>query len=592
MKNLTKITAMLLCAAIAGGMVTAMPVNAETETTVTQTAGSVRDYTLDELMQMDAAQLDALSDFYAIGNCGYALAAEITAQDQQLELASGRECFFVKLDSPELADRMYSTTIVTDDKGEYTGESVLSYFDTAELLGIPRAIIENIEEGEAKGYVHVTVNLNHYGDACKTYILTLAKLIASENTADAFGMSIAGGRPIVQGTGIPGAHDDVIATSYGTVPPVTGTKPPAHTGTHAGTTRTTVGTTVTGSSTQNPNDTHTTVTESEDIGMLPAEQDTRTVFMERVAGWQNAKLEDCVILGDQLLTPDKPYRISRIRFTPFCVYTRDGSAPDKAEILAKWKEMLLANGYPENAGMWDFYDCELTASDDGGYFVKVPQDAYANVSLADCLKTMPDVQRITAQFGYRTDDRPNTAPNFSFHFTVDGLNMPQPDDFPELEGVRIAGDVPLPLMQTESDWSLTIPSRAYADYFAAAKYLQTLDFVHDLQLTYMPTELGDGSDDAKILEPDMTVLFERAEDAAGGAVTSTTRQETARESANGDLTLDGKTDVSDAVLLARFLAADANAKVSDQGLANADADGSGSITSEDLTKILLIIARR
>ena len=98
--------------------------------------------------------------------------------------------------------------------------------------------------------------------------------------------------------------------------------------------------------------------------------------------------------------------------------------------------------------------------------------------------------------------------------------------------------------------------------------------------------------DAKLLEPDMTVLFERAEDAAGGAVTSTTRQETARESANGDLTLDGKTDVSDAVLLARFLAADANAKVSDQGLANADADGSGSITSEDLTKILFIIARR
>ena len=56
MKNLTKITAMLLCAAIAGGMVTAMPVTAETETTVTETAGSVRDYTLDELMQMDAAQ--------------------------------------------------------------------------------------------------------------------------------------------------------------------------------------------------------------------------------------------------------------------------------------------------------------------------------------------------------------------------------------------------------------------------------------------------------------------------------------------------------------------------------------------------------
>ena len=39
--------------------------------------------------------------------------------------------------------------------------------------------------------------------------------------------------------------------------------------------------------------------------------------------------------------------ISRIRFTPFCVYTRDGSAPDKAEILAKWKEMLQNSKFNE-----------------------------------------------------------------------------------------------------------------------------------------------------------------------------------------------------------------------------------------------------
>ena len=60
----------------------------------------------------------------------------------------------------------------------------------------------------------------------------------------------------------------------------------------------------------------------------------------------------------------------------------------------------------------------------------------------------------------------------------------------------------------------------------------------------------------------------------------------------GDLTLDGKADVSDAVLLARYLASDAEAAVNDQGLANADIDGNGSVRDADLTALLMRIAKK
>ena len=59
----------------------------------------------------------------------------------------------------------------------------------------------------------------------------------------------------------------------------------------------------------------------------------------------------------------------------------------------------------------------------------------------------------------------------------------------------------------------------------------------------------------------------------------------------GDVTLDGSIDVSDAVLLARYLNSDANAKVKDVGLANADADKNGTVDGEDINKILMYIAK-
>ena len=511
MKLRNRLTALLTGTALLGGMLTAVPVTAA-ETP----ADSVRSCTLDALMAMDEAQINALPDFsyYAVAS-DYAEAVKETENFHEGELKLGKERFFVKLTDPALADYLYLYAVVADDSsGEMLDYPVLSWAEAENLLGIPAAYMEDVTEGESRGYLYVTVDLTAYGqeNACKTYILTEAKLRANENIADVYGTGLGGGKPV--------SDERTVVI-------------PAETDTTA------------------------------------AAQDGKTVFLERIAGWQNAALSDCVILGeDTLLTPDKPYQISRVRFTPYSVSLRSSGTIDPETVKARWKEMLLAAGYPENAGMWDYYTCEITETD-GGYQIKVPQDAYAGITLADCLMTFPDVQRIQAQFGYLTNDRPNQPSGFAFRFTVDGTEMPQPEDFPALSGVQIAGDVPLPAQQTKSTWFLTLESGKYEDYFAAAKYLQTLSFVHDLKLGYVSTELADDSDDARILDPAPTVLYDR-----------------------GDLNQDGSADVGDAVLLARYLSADTEAVVYDQGLKNADVDGNGSIRDDDITALLKRIAKQ
>ena len=58
----------------------------------------------------------------------------------------------------------------------------------------------------------------------------------------------------------------------------------------------------------------------------------------------------------------------------------------------------------------------------------------------------------------------------------------------------------------------------------------------------------------------------------------------------GDINIDAEIDVSDAVLLARFLAEDTDAEITEIGMGNADADGDGTKTLADVTKILRKIA--
>ena len=59
----------------------------------------------------------------------------------------------------------------------------------------------------------------------------------------------------------------------------------------------------------------------------------------------------------------------------------------------------------------------------------------------------------------------------------------------------------------------------------------------------------------------------------------------------GDMNCDGVTDISDAVMLARFLTADAGVMPSDQGVVNADCDAIAGVTADDLTAILRAIAK-
>ena len=59
----------------------------------------------------------------------------------------------------------------------------------------------------------------------------------------------------------------------------------------------------------------------------------------------------------------------------------------------------------------------------------------------------------------------------------------------------------------------------------------------------------------------------------------------------GDANLDGYVDVSDAVLVAKYVNADSTGKISEQGLKNADCDGEKGVSTGDVTRILMFIAK-
>lgn len=59
-----------------------------------------------------------------------------------------------------------------------------------------------------------------------------------------------------------------------------------------------------------------------------------------------------------------------------------------------------------------------------------------------------------------------------------------------------------------------------------------------------------------------------------------------------DANCDGALDVSDAVLASRIVVEDTEAKISDQGLRNADIDLNGNLEPADITLMLQVIARK
>ncbi len=67
---------------------------------------------------------------------------------------------------------------------------------------------------------------------------------------------------------------------------------------------------------------------------------------------------------------------------------------------------------------------------------------------------------------------------------------------------------------------------------------------------------------------------------------------TAPENRTGDATCDGSVDVADAVLILRYAIADADAKITDQGVKNGDVNASGQTDSEDAALVLQYIAKK
>ena len=66
----------------------------------------------------------------------------------------------------------------------------------------------------------------------------------------------------------------------------------------------------------------------------------------------------------------------------------------------------------------------------------------------------------------------------------------------------------------------------------------------------------------------------------------------AKEALTGDANCDGAVDVADAVLILRYAIADAEAKITDQGVKNGDADRNGQTDGDDAALILQYIAKK
>lgn len=96
---------------------------------------------------------------------------------------------------------------------------------------------------------------------------------------------------------------------------------------------------------------------------------------------------------------------------------------------------------------------------------------------------------------------------------------------------------------------------------------------------------------ASVTEPTVTET-ETTTAAAATSESETTATTTVAEAekVDGDTDCSGIVDVSDAVMLARFVLSDPDVSVSDQGKINADYDGNGTLNSDDVMLIVRLIA--
>lgn len=93
------------------------------------------------------------------------------------------------------------------------------------------------------------------------------------------------------------------------------------------------------------------------------------------------------------------------------------------------------------------------------------------------------------------------------------------------------------------------------------------------------------------LPPQTTTATQTTTAAVRTTTTASSSGKKNPDAMTGDVNCDKIVDVSDAVLLARLLAEDADAKVNEQGMLNADCDGTEGLSSSDTIQILKYIAK-
>lgn len=131
-------------------------------------------------------------------------------------------------------------------------------------------------------------------------------------------------------------------------------------------------------------------------------------------------------------------------------------------------------------------------------------------------------------------------------------------------------------------------SQNCVNYFAAV-------FAKPAETTETTTETTTTESTTTTITETTTTTAETATTTTTETVTTTTTAETSAAeklgAGTGDVNCDGNVDVSDAVLLARFLAEDAGAEVTAQGKINAECDGIDGLSADDNIMILQYIAK-
>ena len=232
------------------------------------------------------------------------------------------------------------------------------------------------------------------------------------------------------------------------------------------------------------------------------------VMLNRLAEKEECRLEDCIILchsGEnmaQLLTPNKVYTIEPKRSSSFRIFTADGTEPDFAAILDEWRAYLGKHGCPADILEQQVLACTPDESD-GGWIVEA-DSVWLDFTLADVLQNMPDISHIDAQYSYHSDDILNTAGDYKWHILCS--RPVTAEDFPALNGASVKI-----LSEDDVSFTLKLPTDNYTDYFSAASYLRSLDFVTKMYLSYTRTELGGGIEYDELIG--WQVLYQRDADA-------------------------------------------------------------------------------